>query len=171
MWQEILAGALMSVDVFILFSLVTYRKQMIAVIALWTAFLHMLLPLVGYFAGIVVQNYLEQASPYLSGILLILVGFQMMLSQSSQQAPLLSPYLLAVLASMDTFSVSVSFGMLKLDRLIFIISSGLFSFFAVFIAQKIMLRYNFKNGSILLRLAGFVILLMGILTIKNIQKL
>lgn len=167
MWREILAGVLMSVDVFILFSLVSYRKQ-IFTLAAWVAALHMLFPLVGYYAGIVVQNYLQHASPYLSGVLLSLVGLQMILMQSPKQAPLLSPYLLAIAASIDTFSVSISFGMLRVEKLIFILSAGIFSFISVFIAQKIVFTHTIMNRIIIMRLAGIILLLMGILTLRNI---
>lgn len=166
MWREILAGALVSVDVLILFSLVSYKKQ-IFTLACWVASLHMLFPLIGYFAGVLVQNYLHQASPYLSGILLALVGLQMMLAQSPKQAPLLSPYLLAVVASIDTFSVSISFGMLEVEKLLFILSSGIFSFLAIFIAQKIIYKHAFMNRALIIKLAGFVLLIMGILTLSN----
>ncbi|WP_391119947.1 manganese efflux pump MntP family protein [Psychrobacillus sp. L3] len=167
MWREILAGALVSVDVLILFSLVSYRKQVFT-IAAWVASLHMLFPLIGYYAGIVVQNYLQQASPYLSGVLLALVGLQMIITQSPKQVPLFSPYLLALVASIDTFSVSISFGMLKVEKLIFILSSGILSFLAVFIAQKVIFKHSFMNRAIIMRLAGLVLLLMGILTLWNI---
>ena len=135
MWREILAGALMSVDVLILFSLVLYRKQ-IFTLAAWVASLHMLFPLIGYYAGAIVQNYLQYASPYLSGFLLILVGLQMVLARSPKQVPLLSPYLLAVVASVDTFSVSISFGMLKVEKFLFILSSGYIFLFGCFYCAK-----------------------------------
>ncbi|TQR21159.1 manganese efflux pump MntP family protein [Psychrobacillus vulpis] len=167
MWREILAGALMSVDVLILFSLVSYRKQ-IFTLAAWVAVLHMLFPLIGYYAGTIVQNYLEHASPYLSGVLLTLVGLQMILTQSPKQVPLFSPFLLAIVASIDTFSVSISFGMLKVEKLLFILSSGIFSFFAVFIAQKIIFNHSLMNRVIILKLAGVLLFLMGIITLRNI---
>ena len=167
LWREILAGVLMSVDVLILFSLVPYRKQVLT-IAAWVASLHMLFPLIGYYAGIVVQNYLQHASPYLSGVLLSLVGLQMIITQSPKQVPLLSPYLLAIVASIDTFSVSISFGMLKVEKLIFILSSGIFSFLGVFIAQKFIFKHTFMDRAIIMRLAGLVILIMGVLTLRNI---
>lgn len=166
LWREILAGILMSIDVLILFSLMSYRKQVFT-LAAWVAALHMLFPLVGYYTGIIVQNYLQHASPYLSGVLLSLVGLQMILSQSPKQVPLLSPYILAIVASVDTFSVSISFGMLKVEKLFFILSSGIFSFFAVFIAQNIIFKHAVMNRALIIKLAGFALLLMGILTIQN----
>ncbi|WP_313893353.1 manganese efflux pump [Psychrobacillus sp.] len=167
MWKEILAGVLVSVDVLILFSLVSYRKQVV-LLAIWTAILHMILPLIGYLAGTIVQQYLQYASPYLSAVLLILVGLQMLLTQSPKKSPLFSPYLIAVLASLDTFSVSISFGMLKLEKLLFIISSGVFSFIAVFIAQQFIFKYTFMNRSIIMKLAGLLLIVMGYLVFKNI---
>ncbi|MFJ8065574.1 manganese efflux pump [Psychrobacillus sp. NPDC096426] len=167
MWREIVAGGLMSVDVLILFSLVLYRKQ-IFTLAAWVASLHMLFPLIGYYAGALVQNYLQYASPYLSGFLLTLVGLQMILARSPKQAPLLSPYLLAVVASMDTFSVSISFGMLKVEKMLFIISSGIFSYLSVFIAQKVIYKHAFLNRGYIMKLAGIAILILGIITLRNI---
>lgn len=167
MWRELLAGALMSVDVLILFSLVSYRKQVV-LLAIWTAVLHMIFPLIGYLAGTIVQQYLQHASPYLSAVLLTLVGLQMILTNSPKQLPLFSPFLIAVLASLDTFSVSISFGMLKLEKLLFIISSGFFSFIAVFIAQQIIFKHTFMNRSIIMKLAGILLILMGYLTFNNI---
>lgn len=90
MWTEIIAGLLMSVDVLILFSLVSYRKQVLT-LAAWVASLHMLFPLIGYYAGVLVQTYLQQASPYLSGVLLSLVGLQMVLSKSPKETPIMPP--------------------------------------------------------------------------------
>ncbi|TQR18096.1 manganese efflux pump [Psychrobacillus soli] len=167
MWREIVAGALMSVDVLILFSLVLYRKQ-IFTLAAWVASLHMLFPLIGYYAGAIMQSYLQYASPYLSGFLLSLVGLQMILARSPKQVPLLSPYLLAVVASIDTFSVSISFGMLRVEKFLFILSSGIFSYLAVFIAQKVIFKHAFLNRGLIMKLAGVAILLIGIITLRNI---
>lgn len=169
MWREILAGALMSVDVLILFSLVPYRKQVFT-LAAWVASLHMLFPLIGYYAGALVQSYLQYASPYLSGLLLALVGLQMVLARSPKQVPLFSPYLLAVVASIDTFSVSISFGMLKVEKLLFILSAGIFAYLSVFIAQKIIFKHSFLNQGrgLIMKLAGLVLLALGIITLQNI---
>ncbi|MDI2587760.1 manganese efflux pump [Psychrobacillus sp. NEAU-3TGS] len=167
MWREIVAGGLMSVDVLILFSLVLYRKQ-IFTLAAWVASLHMLFPLIGYYAGAIVQNYLKFASPYLSSFLLILVGLQMILARSPKQVPLLSPYLLAVVASIDTFSVSISFGMLEVEKFLFILSSGIFSYLAVFIAQKVIFKHAFLNRGLIMKLAGVGILILGVIILRNI---
>lgn len=167
LWREILAGALMSVDVLILFSLVPYRKQTFT-LAVWVATLHMLFPFIGYYAGIIVQSYLQYASPYLSGVLLSLVGLHMILTQTPKQVPQFSPFLLAVAASIDTFSVSISFGMLKVEKLVFILSCGIFSFLAVLIAQKLVFKHTNRNNAFIMRCAGFLLLIMGLLTLRNI---
>lgn len=168
MWTEILAGFLMSVDVLILFSLVSYRKQVLT-LAAWVASLHMLFPLIGYYAGVLVQTYLQQASPYLSGVLLTLVGLQMVLSKSPKETPMMPPYILAIVASLDTFSVSISFGMLQVEKFIFILSAGIFAFIGVIVAQKIIYKNTVMNRGIIIKLAGGVLLVMGLLTFQNIQ--
>lgn len=168
MWTEILAGFLMSVDVLILFSLVSYRKQVLT-LAAWVASLHMLFPLIGYYAGVLVQTYLQQASPYLSGVLLTLVGLQMVLSKSPKETPMMPPYILAIVASLDTFSVSISFGMLQVEKFVFILSAGFFAFIGVIVAQKIIYKNTVMNRGIIIKLAGGVLLVMGLLTFQNIQ--
>ncbi|WP_342567563.1 manganese efflux pump [Psychrobacillus sp. FSL K6-4046] len=167
MWTEILAGFLMSVDVLILFSLVSYRKQVLT-LAAWVASLHMLFPLIGYYAGVLVQTYLQQASPYLSGVLLTLVGLQMVLSKSPKEIPMMPPYILAIVASLDTFSVSISFGMLQVEKFIFILSAGIFAFVGVIVAQKIIYKSTVMNRGMIMKLAGGVLLVMGLLTLQNI---
>ncbi|MER2261896.1 MAG: manganese efflux pump [Psychrobacillus sp.] len=167
MWTEILAGFLMSVDVLILFSLVSYRKQILT-LAAWVASLHMLFPLIGYYAGVLVQTYLQQASPYLSGVLLTLVGLQMVLSKSSKEVPMMPPYILAVVASLDTFSVSISFGMLQVEKFVFILSAGISAFVGVIVAQKIIYKNTVMNRGIIMKMAGGVLLVMGLLTLQNI---
>lgn len=167
MWTEILAGFLMSVDVLILFSLVSYRKQVLT-LAAWVASLHMLFPLIGYYAGVLVQTYLQQASPYLSGVLLTLVGLQMVLSKSPKEIPMMPPYILAIVASLDTFSVSISFGMLQVEKFIFILSAGIFAFVGVIVAQKIIYKNTVMNRGMIMKLAGGVLLVMGLLTLQNL---
>ncbi|MEK4523218.1 manganese efflux pump [Psychrobacillus sp. FSL W7-1457] len=167
MWTEILAGFLMSVDVLILFSLVSYRKQVLT-LAAWVASLHMLFPLIGYYAGVLVQTYLQQASPYLSGVLLTLVGLQMVLSKSPKEIPMMPPYILAIVASLDTFSVSISFGMLQIEKFIFILSAGIFAFVGVLVAQKIIYKNTVMNRGMIMKLAGGVLLVMGLLTLQNL---
>lgn len=157
----------MSVDVLILFSLVSYRKQVLT-LAAWVASLHMLFPLIGYYAGVLVQTYLQQASPYLSGVLLTLVGLQMVLSKSSKEVPMMPPYILAVVASLDTFSVSISFGMLQVEKFVFILSAGISAFVGVIVAQKIIYKNTVMNRGIIMKMAGGVLLVMGLLTLQNI---
>lgn len=157
----------MSVDVLILFSLVSYRKQVLT-LAAWVASLHMLFPLIGYYAGVLVQTYLQQASPYLSGVLLTLVGLQMVLSKSPKEIPMMPPYILAIVASLDTFSVSISFGMLQIEKFIFILSAGIFAFVGVLVAQKIIYKNTVMNRGMIMKLAGGVLLVMGLLTLQNL---
>ena len=167
MWRELLASLLLSVDVLILFSLVSYKKQ-VWTLAAWVASLHMLFPLLGYYAGVLVQTYFQQASPYLSGVLLSLLGLQMLLSKSAMVKPILPPYLLAIVASLDSFSVSISFGMLEINKWVFITSAGIMSFFAVLVAQKLVYKNMIMNRTVITKLAGVVLLLMGLATLQNI---
>lgn len=101
----------------------------------------------------------------LSGALLSLIGLQLLLSARVKEPPNLSPILLAVTASLDTFSVSVSFGMLQLQKSLFIMSTGITTFIFSYIALSIKRKTPVNLGIMLQVIAGVALLLMGILSI------
>ena len=92
----------------------------------------------------------------------------MVLSKSPKEIPMMPPYILAIVASLDTFSVSISFGMLQVEKFIFILSAGIFAFVGVIVAQKIIYKNTVMNRGMIMKLAGGVLLVMGLLTLQNI---
>lgn len=125
--QGILAGILTSVDVIGLFVLIPNVRYRLF-LAVWTATLHMLFPLLGFELGSYLVRFLLEWGQWISSILLFSIGLHLLLSSHKNEKITISPVLLAVTASLDTFSVSVSFGMLNLEKTIFIISAGLSAF-------------------------------------------
>ena len=112
--QGILAGILTSVDViglYVLLPNVRYRLFL----SLWTAALHMLFPLLGFELGSYLVRFLLEWGQWISSILLFCIGMHLLLFSHRDEKVTISPVLLAVTASLDTFSVSVYFGMLYLE--------------------------------------------------------
>ena len=75
-----------------------------------------------------------------------------------------SPFLIAFAVSIDAFSVSVSFGMLHMDKILFIVASGLFTFVFSCAASLLKGHLGLKNGKVLRLIAGFALLIIGILS-------
>ncbi|MGE7983002.1 manganese efflux pump [Solibacillus sp. NPDC093137] len=163
--QEVVAGILMSFDVVALYLIATNVKAK-WLLALWTAFLHMLFPLLGYRFGEWLAVYLTNWASGLSTLLLFFVGLQLLLSKKDESFPAMSLPIIAIFASVDTFSVSLSFGMLNLQKYVFIISAGLSTFIlsyaALIIAQKSPI---FKNNA-LKKVAGILLIIMSVMLLK-----
>ena len=75
-----------------------------------------------------------------------------------------SPFIIAFAVSIDAFSVSVSFGMLQMDKVLFIAASGAFTFIFSCAALLLKGRLGLKNGKALRLIAGLALLIMGVLS-------
>ena len=163
--QGILAGILTSVDViglFVLLPTVRYRF----LLSVWTASLHMLFPLIGFELGNYIVHFLMDWGQWISSILLFCIGLQILLFSNKNEKRMISPILLAVTASLDTFSVSVSFGMLNLEKTIFIMSAGASAFICAYIALTIARKNEHILGANLQIIAGIVFIVMSVLAVK-----
>ena len=76
----------------------------------------MLFPLLGFELGSYLVQFLLEWGQWISSILLFCIGIHLLLFSHRDEKVTISPVLLAVTASLDTFSVSVSFGMLNLEK-------------------------------------------------------
>ena len=163
--QEIVAGVVMSFDVVALF-LVANNVKYKWLLACWTACLHMIFPLFGFYFGEWLGQVLVQWSNGISVLLLFFIGLQLLLSRKNEDFPAKALPIIAIFASFDTFSVSLSFGMLKLEKYLFIISAGfstlVLSYIALVIAQK---NTIFKHD-LLKRMAGLLLIIMSILLLE-----
>ncbi|MDW0116392.1 manganese efflux pump [Sporosarcina thermotolerans] len=162
---EIFAACITTIDVVIVFSLLRLRKGRLP-IAIWTTFLNILFPFVGFLVGDWSTGFLSTWSGLLSGILLSMIGIHMILhdDDTSEAVRVVNPVLIALAVSLDTFSVSVSFGMLQLNKFLFILSSGLltlvFSCTALYYGRYL----SIKNGKILRWICGLSLFGMGVIS-------
>lgn len=162
---ELFAAGITSIDVVVVFAFLQVKEGKFA-LALWTSFLNMVFPFLGFAAGNFSAHFFEEWSSLLSGILLALIGIHMLLQddESGSVGKPLHPSLIALAVSIDTFSVSVSFGMLQLDKTLFILASGIATFFLSYISLVFKERMGLGNGKLLRRLAGLALLVMGVMS-------
>ncbi len=136
-------------------------------LSIWTAFLNMVFPFAGFLMGAFSAEIFSAWSHTLSGVLLACIGLHMVLQTEDGNKELIRnihPFLLAMAVSVDTFSVSVSFGMLQLNKILFILSSGILSFIFACGALYISGGVGMKRGKHLRRLSGIALVVMGVMS-------
>ena len=163
--QEMIAGVLMSFDVVAIYLLANQVKYK-WLLASWTALLHMLFPLVGFQFGQWLANFFLQWSSSISTLVLFFIGLQLLISKENEDFPAKTLPIIAIFASIDTFSVSLSFGMLNLEKYIFIISAGLSTLILSYVALLIAQKTTILDNTIPKKIAGSILIIMSILLLK-----
>lgn len=162
--QEILTGITMAFDAVAIYLMMGHVRAKL-LLALWTSICHMLFPLIGFYFGEWIAQYLFGWANIFSSILLFCIGLQLLISSKKQDFPAVMIPLLAVFVSLDTFSVSLSFGMLHLQRNLFIGSAGISTFFLSYTALLLSHRLAFFNGGLLNWLAGITLIVISVLSL------
>ncbi|PIC80067.1 hypothetical protein CSV75_08865 [Sporosarcina sp. P18a] len=162
---EIIAAIVTTIDILIVYTFLQLRRGRLMIL-LWTTILNMLLPLIGFYAGEWAMIYFAGWGHALSSVLLSLIGLHILLSDSDEPSVVnkISPFFLALIVSVDAFGVSVTFGMMQLNKWLFIFVSGFFSFTFSAIALLSAGRLRVINGTFIRRLAGIVFICMGVLS-------
>lgn len=162
---EIIAAIVTTIDILIVYTVLRLRRGRL-MIMLWTIILNMALPLVGFYTGEWVMYYFTGWSQALSGALLSLIGLHILLADNEQPSVIakISPFFLALIVSMDAFTVSVTFGMMQMNKWLFIVASGFFSLVFSTIALVATGRMRFVNSTVIRRLAGVVFLVIGVMS-------
>ena len=158
--QEIIAGLVTVIDVVALYLLLPMVKQRL-LLAIWTAILHMIFPLFGFWLGDWAVQIFTSWGQILSSILLFLIGLQILFSTRDIETPTLSPILLALVASIDAFSVSVSFGMLELQKHLFIFTAGLGALVLSYLSLVIASKTSSFRGTFFNYIAGLSLMAMS----------
>ncbi|WP_225942098.1 manganese efflux pump MntP family protein [Sporosarcina limicola] len=163
--MELFAAGITSIDVIVVYAFMNIRKGKL-ILALWTSFLNMTLPFLGFITGELSTHLFTAWSGLLSGVLLALIGIHMLLqdSDTNSASKQLHPFLIALAVSLDNFSVSVSFGMLQLDKTLFIAASGLFTLVLSYSALLFKSRLGLKAGNTIRRFAGLALITMGVMS-------
>ena len=165
--KEIIVGVMMGIDVLAIYVLLPFVKRKL-LLSIWTAVLHMLFPLLGYMVGDMLYNLLEQAASVLSIILLFCIGLQFLLTDDDNDVQI-NPLILAISVSLDTFSVSVSFGMLNLQKQLFILSAGISAFVCSYSALTFLRKMIKLNRKYLNRIVGILLVGLSIWSYLNLN--
>ncbi|MGG0645026.1 manganese efflux pump [Sporosarcina gallistercoris] len=161
---EIIAASVTTIDILVIYTLLHVRKRK-WLIALWTAFLNVAFPLLGFMAGELSAQLFSEWSGILSSILLGLIGLHMILQEDDpSETKVTGPLLIAVAVSLDSFSVSMSFGLMHLNKWLFIVSTGVMSLVLSYFALRMNVTMTPHSRTGLRRLAGVVLIVMGILS-------
>lgn len=164
--QEILTGLIVALDVVALYLLLPAVKQRF-LLALWTALLHMIFPIVGFTLGNWMLQILLDWSTIISSTLLFFIGLQLILSTRGEQAVVIPIAILAITASLDTFSVSISFGMLNLQKHLFILSAGIWTFVLSYLSLTIARSGYSLKGDALKWIAGTSLIVLSVYSLFN----
>lgn len=162
---ELFAASITTLDIIVIFVLLQVKGRKLALV-LWTTLFNMVLPFLGFLTGEFSSYFFSDWSALLSGVLLGLIGLHMLL-QDDDERPIsmkFHPAFIAFIVSIDAFSVSVSFGMLQMNKMLFIAASGFYAFIFSVAALHFKGRLGIKNGHRLRQFAGLSLLVMGIMS-------
>ncbi|HLR10455.1 MAG TPA: manganese efflux pump [Sporosarcina sp.] len=161
--EEIIAAAITTIDLFVIYLLLNVKERRV-VLVLWTTFLNIAFPFIGYYIGQWSSYFFYEWTTLLSGFLLCLIGVHMLLEKEEDfQMFQRYPLYLACLVSFDALSVSITFGMLQLQQSLFITASGLFSFIFSIAALYFRQKLTFFKKLPMTSIAGVVLIILGIM--------
>lgn len=162
---EFFAAGITTLDIVVIYTFLQVKGRRLSLV-LWTTLFNSVLPFLGFLTGEFSTRFFMEWSTLLSGVLLGLIGLHMLLHEEGQdEVPMkIHPILLAFVVSIDAFSVSVSFGMLHFNKIVFVMASGGYAFLFSIIALHFKNYLPIKDGRRLRQFAGVSLLFMGILS-------
>lgn len=163
---ELIAASITTLDIIIVYALINVREGKLT-LAIWTAFLNMLLPFLGFLTGEFSAIFFTGWSTLLSGVLLGLIGVHILLQDEQSPSIKLPPAFLALAVSIDSFTVSVSFGMLQMDKVLFIMASGFLSFVFAYGTLRLKNGISSIRSKRLRQFTGVYFIIMGIFSCFN----
>lgn len=133
---------------------------------------HLSFPIMGYFAGVTITEFVTSLTPWIAFILLFIVGFNMIReSLENEDEEVVDEFsfkeltLLALATSIDAFAIGVSFALLNTN----IFLPAIITAITVFIMSIVGILIGRKLGDYLgdkfLILGGVVLILIGLKTL------
>jgi putative Mn2+ efflux pump MntP len=146
------------------------------IIAIFFGVFQAIMPVLGWFSGIQLQNLVSTLAPWIAFLLLLIIGLKMIYEAFSTEEDVCKVFslkeliILSIATSIDAFAVGVTFAILNTPIVTPIIVIGLITFILSFIGVYIgkNIGHLFENkieilGGIILILIGLKILLENIL--------
>ncbi|MGV3488731.1 MAG: manganese efflux pump MntP family protein [Tuberibacillus sp.] len=147
--------------------MIDLRLKQIAKIGLTIGLFHVIMPLLGMGIGHVLSDYFGTVAHVAGGILLLLLGAQMIFSSFQQEDSTLRPVgfgliLFALSVSLDSFSVGLSLGIFGARVLVTIMMFGLVSMFLTWAGLLVGRKFQHLFGPYSEVLGGCILFAFGI---------
>ena len=137
----------------------------------WFGGFQMLMPLIGYFAGVLVAPYIEAIDHWIAFALLLFIGISMIIEackkddkakKSDNPFGFNTMLLMAIATSIDALAVGVTFAFLDANIWWAILFIGAITFTLSALGVKVGNVFGAKNKSLAEIIGGAVLILMGI---------
>ncbi len=141
-------------------------------VGLYFGFFQFIMPIIGYNLGIVFTSKIIKYNPYISTILLIIIGI-LMINEKKEELSIDLHFkemiILAIATSIDALVVGISFSFLKQNILFSSLTIGVITFIICFIGYYIGNLFNKKVEKYSNLISGLTLIYIGIkILIKNI---
>lgn len=148
--------------------MITLRLRQIMKVGILIGLFHMVMPLLGMTAGKQLTLYFGNIATLIGGVLLILLGVQMIFSSlRTNEEPFISPkglgvWLFALSVSLDSFSVGLSLGIFGAKVIVTILLFGIISMGLTWLGLLIGRKTQKWFGSYGEALGGCILLSFGL---------
>lgn len=130
---------------------------------------HLFVPIIGYFAGVTITEFVTSLAPWIGFILLFIVGFNMIReSLENEEEEVVDEFsfkeliILSIATSIDAFAIGISFALLDTNIFVPAIVTGLTVFTLSIIGILIGRKLGDYFGNKFLILGGVILILIGI---------
>ena len=140
-------------------------KRNALIVALYFGIFQTIMPILGFYLGNVFTERIIKFNPYISTILLVVIGILMLKEDNSNIDTNLNfkeMILLSIATSIDALVIGISFSFLQVNILFSSIIIGIITFIMCFIGFFIGNYGNKKIGKYSNFIAGIILILLGI---------
>ena len=128
-----------------------------------------LMPLIGWYAGIGISEYIKTFDHWIAFVLLVFIGFKMIYESFSKNEltennTIKTSTLIAqsIATSIDAFAVGISFALLNIEIMIPVIIIGIVTFFASIIGLQLGKYIGIRFGKYIEVFGGLVLIGIGV---------
>ena len=136
------------------------------IIALFFGTFQFIMPILGYYLGNIFSERIINYNPYISMILVILIGILMIKEKNDEQLDnsikLGEMILLSIATSVDALVIGISFSFLKVNIIFSSIIIGIITFIMCFIGYFLGHLFNKKIGMYSNLIGGVTLIIIGI---------
>ena len=147
-------------------TLITNNKKQL-LISIVVGLFHFIMPILGYFVGDIILDFIKVKPDYVVGIILFILGMEMITSINKEEklrklTNLLSIIIFSLTVSIDSLSIGIGFGVTHTNILLSSIIFSLISFIFTYIGLKLGKILSDKFGKISVLIASIILIILGI---------